>query len=161
MIAERLIRNSGLVILNGSERAVGRTSVGPEIERIDSFLVRLDDQQVFGKPVLQLNVGDMPMDTAERARMEARGYMIVDDPADWLGLDDVERQIVDFRVRLGREIRRRREQSKLTQAELAKAIGSSQSRVAKAEGTADGVGLDLLMRAFFATGGQIGELANI
>jgi transcriptional regulator with XRE-family HTH domain len=78
--------------------------------------------------------------------------MIVDDPADWLGLDDIERQLVDFRVRLGREVRHRREQSQLTQAELAKAIGSSQSRIAKPEGTADGVGIDFLMRAFFATG---------
>ena len=101
------------------------------------------------------------MDAAERARMEAKGYMIVDDAADWLGLDEVERQVVDCRVRLGREIRRRREQAGLTQAELAKAIGSSQSRVAKAEATVDGVGLDLLMRAFFASGGQLADLAGI
>ena len=101
------------------------------------------------------------MDAAERARMEAKGDKIVDDAADWLGLDEVERQVVDFRVRLGREIRRRREQAGLTQAELAKTIGSSQSRVAKAEATVDGVGLDLLMRAFFASGGQLTDLAGI
>jgi hypothetical protein len=101
------------------------------------------------------------MDAAESVRMEARGYMIVDDAADWLGLDGVERQVVDFRVRLGREVRRRREQAGLTQTDLAMAIGSSQSRVAKVEGTVDGISLDLLMRAFFASGGQLADLANI
>jgi hypothetical protein len=101
------------------------------------------------------------MDEAKRARLKAKGYMIVDDAADWLGLDEIERQMVDFRVRLGREVRRRRELAKVTQAKLAESIGSSQSRVAKAEGTADGVGLDLLMRAFFAAGGRVEDIARI
>ncbi len=47
------------------------------------------------------------VDAEERAKMEAMGYAIVDDAADWLELTDVERQIVDLRLRLGREIRRR------------------------------------------------------
>ena len=101
------------------------------------------------------------MDANERARMEARGYMVVDDAADWLGLDEVDRKVVDLRVRLGREVRRRREAGKLTQEELAGRIGSSQSRVAKVEGLGDGVSLDLLMRAFFATGGSLEDLATI
>ena len=101
------------------------------------------------------------MDAQERAKMEALGYAVVDDAADWLGLDEIERQVVDFRVRLGREVRRRREQAGLTQGEVAEAIGSSQSRIAKAEGMADGVGIELLMRAFFASGGQVADLATI
>jgi hypothetical protein len=39
-------------------------------------------------------------------------------------------------------------------------IGSSQSRVAKAEGTVPGVAFDLMLRAFFATGGTVDELAQ-
>jgi hypothetical protein len=35
--------------------------------------------------------------------MEAMGYAIVDDAADRLGLEETERRVVDFRVRLGRE----------------------------------------------------------
>jgi hypothetical protein len=101
------------------------------------------------------------MDAKERAKMEAMGYAIVDDAADWLGLDETERRVVDFRVRLGREVRRRREAAGMTQTQLAGVIGSSQSRVAKAESTVDGVGIDLLMRAFFATGGEIADLAAI
>ena len=40
------------------------------------------------------------MDAEERAQMEAMGYAVVDDAADWLELTDVERQIVDLRIRL-------------------------------------------------------------
>jgi hypothetical protein len=101
------------------------------------------------------------MDAKEFAKMEAMGYAIVNDAADWLGLDEAERRVVDFRLRLGREVRRRREAAGMTQAQLARAIGSSQSRMAKAEGMAAGVGIDLLMRAFFATGGEIADLAMI
>ena len=100
------------------------------------------------------------MDAEERAKMEAMGYAIVDDAADWLELSEVERQIVDVRVKLGREIRRRRSDAGLSQAQLAEKIGSSQSRVAKAEGTAPGVAIDLMMRVFFATGGTVAELAQ-
>ena len=99
------------------------------------------------------------MDAEERAKMEAMGYAVVDDAADWLELTEVERQIVDLRVRLGREIRRRRTEAGLSQAQLAEKIGSSQSRVAKAE-DAPGVAIDLMMRAFFATGGTVDDLAQ-
>ena len=100
------------------------------------------------------------MDARERAKIEAMGYGIVDDAADWLELTQIERHIVDVRVRLGREIRRRRAEAGLSQAQLAEKIGSSQSRVAKAEGTAPGVAIDLMMRVFFATGGTVDELAQ-
>lgn len=101
------------------------------------------------------------MDARRRAELEAKGYAVVDDAADWLGLDEVERKVVDLRVRLGREVRRRREAAGLTQAALSEIIRSSQSRVAKLEGHADGVGLDLLMRAYFATGGSLEDLAAL
>jgi ribosome-binding protein aMBF1 (putative translation factor) len=100
------------------------------------------------------------MDAEERAKMKAMGYAVVDDAADWLELTEVERQIVDLRVRLSREIRRRRTEAGLSQAQLAQKIGSSQSRVAKAEGTAPGVAIDLMIRVFFATGGTVDELAQ-
>ena len=101
------------------------------------------------------------MDAAKRARLEARGYMVVDDAADWLGLDEVERQVVEFRVRVGGYVRRRREGREVSQAALAKVMGSSQSRVAKVEASADGVGIDLLMRAFFSVGGTMEDLAKV
>jgi DNA-binding XRE family transcriptional regulator len=100
------------------------------------------------------------MDASERVKLEAMGYAIVEDAADWLELTEVERQVVDFRVRMGREIRRRRDAAGVSQARLAEVIGSSQSRIAKAENCADGVAIDLLMRAYFATGGTIDDLSR-
>jgi DNA-binding transcriptional regulator YiaG len=100
------------------------------------------------------------MDTDERAKLEAMGYAVVDDAADWLELTEVERQILEFRLGLARAIRRRREAAGLSQAKLARMIGSSQSRIAKVEGAAGGVAIDLLMRAYFSTGGTIDELSN-
>ena len=44
------------------------------------------------------------MDAEKRAALEARGYAVVDDAADWLGLTDVERKVVELRVELGREV---------------------------------------------------------
>jgi hypothetical protein len=101
------------------------------------------------------------MDAERRAALGTKGYAVVDDAADWLGLTDVERKVVELRIELGREVRRRREAAGLTQGKLAKLIGSSQSRIAKAEGTAGGVSLDLLVRAFFATGGEVASLGAV
>ncbi len=101
------------------------------------------------------------MDEEERAILKAMGYAVVDDATDWLGLDEIERQLVDLRVRLGREVRRRRAEAGLTQGPMADPIGTAQPRAAKLEGAAEGDGLDLLMRAFFASGGKIADLASI
>jgi len=69
--------------------------------------------------------------------------------------------MVEFRVRMAREIRRRRGAAGMTQSALAEAMGSSQSRVAKLEnvGAAGPAGSDLLLRAFFAIGGTTSDLA--
>jgi transcriptional regulator with XRE-family HTH domain len=49
-------------------------------------------------------------------------------------------------------LRQRRRKSDLTQAELAKRIGSSQSRVAKMEAGDPSVSIDLVIRALLAIG---------
>jgi transcriptional regulator with XRE-family HTH domain len=69
--------------------------------------------------------------------------------------------VVESRVEPGREVRRRRGAAGLTRGELAERIGSSRSRVARAEGTADGMSLDLLVRAVFATEGEAATLGAV
>jgi transcriptional regulator with XRE-family HTH domain len=49
----------------------------------------------------------------------------------------------------------------LSQQELAKRIGSSQSRVAKIESAAEGVSLDLSFRGLFAVGGKLTDVAAL
>ena len=72
------------------------------------------------------------MDASKREALEAAGWRF-GDAADFLELTEEERQIVEFRLMVGRGVRRLREDHHLTQQQLADRIGSSQSRVAKIE----------------------------
>ncbi len=101
----------------------------------------------------------MALSEERRAQLARKGAVEMA-PEDWLGLDEIDRKIVEFRVRVGRYVRRAGSESGLTQTKLAQSMGSSQSRVAKLEASADGVGIELLMRAFFACGGTLADLAD-
>ena len=94
------------------------------------------------------------MDEKRRAELKAKGW-VETTVEELFGLDEVDMQVVELRVRLAREVRRRREAAGLTQEKLAELIGSSQSRIAKVEGTADGVGLELKLTVRFPV--PIGE----
>lgn len=89
------------------------------------------------------------MDRAQRQALEAAGFQ-VGDVSELLGLTPDERQLVEFRVRLASAIRHHRQRRHLTQAQLAKRIGSNQARIAKVEAAASGISLELMMRALFA-----------
>jgi transcriptional regulator with XRE-family HTH domain len=65
-----------------------------------------------------------------------------------------------IREALAAELRGRRTEAGLTQADLAKRLGTSQSRVAKMEGAEAGVTLDLLVRALSALGATKLEVAK-
>jgi predicted XRE-type DNA-binding protein len=94
------------------------------------------------------------MDLAKRKRLEAAGWK-VGDAADFLEMNDAERQLLDARVKLALAIRRQREARHLSQKALGIKLGTSQPRVAKIERAASDVSLDQLMRAFAAAGGRI------
>jgi DNA-binding XRE family transcriptional regulator len=97
------------------------------------------------------------MNQAKREALEAAGIK-VGDYGDFLGLTDAERQIIELRVRLARQIREGREKSGMTQETLATLIASTQPRVAKIEAAAKGVSLDQMWRAYFAVGGKADHL---
>lgn len=96
------------------------------------------------------------MDLSKRKALEAAGFQF-GDAADFLGLTEVERQIVEVRVDLAHAVRAGREAKQMTQKELATAIGSSQSRVAKIESAAPDVTVDLMLKALFTVGGRLPE----
>ena len=100
------------------------------------------------------------MDDVERARLKAKGW-VETTVEELFGLDEIDRQVVELRVRVALEVRRMRELSGLSQADLAARIESSQPRVAKIEGGQPGVSLDLLVSAFFAAGGNLDHLAAV
>src|SRR5439155_14667556 len=77
------------------------------------------------------------------------------DAADFLGMTEPERQLLDARVEAALAVRRQREALKLSQKQLASRIKTSQPRVAKIERAAADVSLDQILRAFAAAGGRI------
>lgn len=100
------------------------------------------------------------MDARKRKRLEAAGWR-TGDASDFLGLSTEEAALVDMRLAVSDGLRARRQAVGLTQAALARKLASSQSRVAKMEAADPSVSLDLLMRAFFATGATKKDLARI
>jgi predicted XRE-type DNA-binding protein len=96
----------------------------------------------------------MLMDAAKRKALASAGWK-VGDAADFLGMSDEERQLLDARVAIALAIRRQREAAHLTQKELGARLKTSQPRVAKIERAAADVSLDQLVRAFTAAGGKL------
>jgi ribosome-binding protein aMBF1 (putative translation factor) len=76
-----------------------------------------------------------------------------------LSLSDAEVAIVEMRLQLATCVRERRRAKRLTQAELAEKIHSTQPRVAKLE-QAEG-SLEMLLRALFALGTSRREVARL
>ncbi len=99
----------------------------------------------------------MIVDFRKREALEAAGWKF-GDAAEFLGLTEEEQQIIEYRLMVGRGVRRLRESHQLTQQQLAERIGSSQSRVAKIEAASSEVSLDLMLRGFFSAGGRLSDL---
>src|SRR5439155_8096465 len=96
----------------------------------------------------------MIMDSEKRKALEAAGWRF-GDAADFLGLTEEERQLLDARIEAAMAVRRQRKARKLSQKQLASRIKTSQPRVAKIERAAPDVSLDQILRAFAAVGGRI------
>jgi transcriptional regulator with XRE-family HTH domain len=94
------------------------------------------------------------MDSEKRKALEAAGWRF-GDAADFLGMTDEERQLLDARVEMALAVRRQREALRLTQKQLAGRLKTSQPRVAKIERAAPDVSLDQILRAFAAAGGRV------
>lgn len=96
----------------------------------------------------------------KKKRLEEKGWR-VGSAEEFLGLSPEETAMVEIRLKLADAVRLRRRDRKLTQAQLAKLLGSSQSRVAKLEAAADSVSLDLLVRSYLTLGATPQDLAEV
>ncbi|HEX6852868.1 MAG TPA: helix-turn-helix domain-containing protein [Candidatus Polarisedimenticolaceae bacterium] len=96
----------------------------------------------------------------KRRRLEKAGWR-VGDAADFLELTPEERAYVELKLALAEALQERRAELGWTQAALAVAAGSSQSRVAKMEAGDGSVTLDLLVRALLVVGVSRGDLAAL
>ncbi len=87
----------------------------------------------------------------KRKRLEAKGW-VTGDAADLFELTPEEARLIDLKLALRATIKEERSRRGLTQEELAKAMGSSQSRIAKIELGDPSVSVDLLLKALMALG---------
>ena len=81
--------------------------------------------------------------------------------AEFLNLSDEEVAVIELKLALGNALKARRQKKRLTQAAFAKAISSSQSRVAKMEAGDPSVSLDLLVKSMLTLGASRREVANV
>jgi len=91
------------------------------------------------------------MDKQKQKKLEKNGYQ-VGSAYDFLNLTNEEKDYIELKLALSREIVIRRQKSKLTQTELALKLKSSQSRIAKMEKGDPSVSIDLLIKSLLAMG---------
>ena len=100
------------------------------------------------------------MKQTKKARLVAAGW-VVGDAAQFLRLSPDEQRFVELKLALATGVRTLRERRGLTQAALAKHLGSSQSRVAKMEAGDASVSVDLMMRSLLRIGATAAEIAKL
>jgi hypothetical protein len=98
------------------------------------------------------------MKAQKKAGLRKAGFR-VGSAAEFLGLSAEEDALVAIKLGLVDGVRALRLERKLTQAGLARLLGSSQSRVAKLEAGDASVSIDLLMRALLQLGSNRRQIA--
>jgi DNA-binding XRE family transcriptional regulator len=98
--------------------------------------------------------------SARWAALRAKGWR-QGSAADFLGLTPEEAAYVELKLHLSVALRTLREQCGLTQAELARRLGSSQSRVAKMEAGDPSVSIDLLTRSLLVLGASRRDIGRV
>ena len=99
------------------------------------------------------------MKKSKRVRLERKGWKI-GSAEEFLELSTEEAAYIETKLALSEKLKQRRQQNRLTQADLAKLVHSSQSRVAKMEAGDPSVSIDLLVKSLFALGVSKKELGR-
>jgi len=92
--------------------------------------------------------------------LEAAGWR-VGTAEEFLDLTEAEAALIELKLALSGGLRELRLSRRLTQSEVAEAIGSSQSRVAKMEAADPSVSIDLLVRTLFRLGASAEIVASL
>lgn len=100
------------------------------------------------------------MKVEKQRKLEANGWR-VGDARDFLELTAGEAEFVEIKLALARRLREFREEHNWTQAEFARRVGSSQSRVAKMEAADPTVSVDLLVRSLLTAGADRREVGRV
>ena len=100
------------------------------------------------------------MKDVTRKNLEASGWK-VGTAEEFLNLTDAEAALVEMKLALSGGLRALRLKKGLKQADVARAIGSSQSRVAKMEAADPSVSMDLLVRTLLRLGASPEAVAGL
>ena len=93
------------------------------------------------------------MEKRKKEFLTSKGYK-VGTVVDFLGLSAEESEYIELKMALSQALEKHRKKRKLTQAQLAKMLKSSQSRVAKMEKGDPSVSVDLLVKSLLALGAK-------
>jgi DNA-binding XRE family transcriptional regulator len=99
------------------------------------------------------------MENRKRKRLESAGWR-VGSAAEFLALNDEEAAIVELKLMLADAVKEKRVRRRLTQEQLGRLLGSSQSRVAKIEAADRSVSIDLMVRSLIRMGANRREVAS-
>ena len=99
------------------------------------------------------------MEAKKKKNLQSKGW-VVGDVDEFLDLDQADLAIIDMKLALADTIVQKRKALKMTQAKLAEAIGSSQSRIAKVEHGDPSVSLEMMMRALIGLGSSRQEIGR-
>jgi DNA-binding XRE family transcriptional regulator len=96
---------------------------------------------------------------AKREKLERKGWRL-GDAEDFLGLSAEETAYIELKLALGQRLKAAREKKGVTQTDLAKLAGSSQSRIAKMEAGDPSVSMDLIVKTLLAMGVSRKQIAS-
>jgi len=99
------------------------------------------------------------MKETKKRSLESKGWK-VGSTQDFLELSDEEMAYIELKLALSQRLKEHRQKKGLAQKDVAKLIGSSQSRVAKMEAGDPTVSLDLLVRSLFLLGATKEDMAR-
>ena len=100
------------------------------------------------------------MEKVKKDRLAAAGWRS-GDAADFLELSTEEAAFVELKLALADYLREVRARNGWTEAQVARRLGSSQSRVAKMEAADASVSLDLLIKALLTLGASRSEVGSV
>jgi len=99
------------------------------------------------------------MKASKKAKLESKGWT-VGSAEEFLDLSSEEVAYIEMKLALSEKLKERRQRKRMTQAQLAKLMRSSQSRIAKMEAGDPSVSIDLLMKSLLALGVSKKELGR-
>jgi ribosome-binding protein aMBF1 (putative translation factor) len=100
------------------------------------------------------------MDKKKHQQLLDKGFRI-GSAADFLELTPEEEAYIEIRLDISNMVKAQRAKRGWTQDQLARAIGSSQSRIAKLEGCDPGISMDLMIKALLRLGTSKKQLGKL